>query len=51
MDVLSPAMTKARATFTANISQVIETKFNSFLQKIGDILKELQDTTKHISPA
>lgn len=37
MDVLSPAMTKAMATFMADISQVIETKFDSFLQKIGDI--------------
>lgn len=30
MDVLSPAMTKAIATFTANISHVIETKFDFF---------------------
>lgn len=51
MDVLSPAMTKAMATFTADISQVIETKFDSFLQKIGDISKELQDTTKRIGEA
>lgn len=51
MDVLSPAMTKAMATVTANISQVIETKFDSFLEKIRDISKELHDTTKRVGEA
>lgn len=50
-EVLSPAMTKAMATFTANISEVIEAKFDSFLQKIGDVSKELQDTTKRVGEA
>lgn len=50
-EVLTPAMTKAIATFTANISKVIETKFDSFLQKIGDISKELQDTTRRVGEA
>ena len=49
--VLSPAMTKAMATLTADISGVIEAKFDSFLQKIGDISKELQDTTKRVGEA
>lgn len=43
---LSPALTKAMVTITANISGVIEAKFDSFLQKILDILKVLQDTNK-----
>lgn len=50
-DVLSPAITKAMATLTANISGVIKAKFDSFLQKIGDISKELQDTTKRVGEA
>ena len=48
---LSPVMTKAMATFTANISEVIEAKFDYFLQKTEDISKELQDTTKHVGEA
>lgn len=36
---------------TANISEVIETKFEFFLNKIVNIAKERQDTTKHVTEA
>lgn len=41
---VSPALTKAMATNTPNISDVTEAKFDFFLQKNRDISKELQDT-------
>lgn len=50
-ETLSPAMTKAMASMTANISGVIESNFDSFLKKIGDITKELQETTKRVGEA
>lgn len=50
-EVLSLAMTKALGTLTANISRVMEVRFDSFLQKIGNILKELQDTAKRFGEA
>lgn len=48
---LNPAMSKAMAAITSNISEMIEAKFDSFLHKIGDIAKELQNTTKRVDEA
>lgn len=49
--VLNPAMSKAMAAITSNISEMMEAKSDSFLHKIGDIAKELQDTTKRVDEA
>ncbi len=43
--------TKAMATMTGNISDLIEAKLSSFLQKTADITKELQDTTERVDEA
>lgn len=50
-DLLDPAMSKAMAAISSNISEMMEAKFDSFLNKIGNIAKELRDTTKRVDEA
>lgn len=47
-DLLDPAMSKAMAAISSNNSEMMEAKFDSFLHKIGNVKKRVDEAEQRI---